>query len=206
MNVTLYNSTGEKLEEKAVASGLSDVKISSVLLHEVVIAYLANQRKGNACAKTKAEVSGGGAKPWNQKHTGRARAGSNRSPLFRKGGVVFGPKPRSYRQYLPKKKLQAALGMAVKSKIEGNELILLKDLKIEDCKTKKLQQILHKLNVKKENVLLVVKEAEKNLRLASRNIENLELIPVNFLNAYKVLWARKVIFVEDAFNQFTNKN
>src|SRR3989339_630839 len=206
MTIPVYNVNGEKIEEKALMAGIAEQKISKTLLHEVVIAYLANRRKGLACAKTKAEVSGGGAKPWNQKGTGRARAGSTRSPLFRGGGVVFGPRPRSYRQYLPKKKYIAALSMAVKSKIEEEGLFLVRGLKLEDHKTKKIQQVLDKFKVNGEKALLVISAGERNIKLAARNINNLELVHVEFLNAYNVLWAKKVIFMEGAFEKLNKLN
>lgn len=202
MIVPIYNLNGEKIEEKTLPAGFSEIKISKGLIHEVVIAYLANQRKGNACAKTKAEVSGGGAKPWNQKGTGRARQGSTRSPLFRGGGVVFGPKPRSYRQDLPKNKLISALKMSVKSKIEANELFLIRDFKIEDRKTKRIQQILDRFKIEDRNTLLVIKDDDKNIKSASKNISCLETIQVDYLNAYMILWAKKIIFTEAAFNAF----
>ncbi|OGS20462.1 MAG: 50S ribosomal protein L4 [Elusimicrobia bacterium RIFOXYA2_FULL_39_19] len=204
MNIPVYNINGEKIEEKALSGKLTEVKISRALLHEVVIAYLANQRQGTACAKTRGEVSGGGAKPWKQKHTGRARAGSNRSPLFRKGGVVFGPRPRSYRQDLPKKKLRIALDMAIRSKIEDNSLFLVRDLKINDNKTKRVQQIINKLKLAETNVLFVIKEVDNNFKLAIRNIPKAELLMNNSLNAYSVLRAKTIIFSENAFEKYSN--
>lgn len=200
MNIPVYNIEGNKLEEIAPPAEFSNIKISVPLLHEVVTAYLANQRKGTACTKTRGEISGGGIKPWRQKGTGRARAGSIRSPLSRKGGVVFGPKPRSYRQDLPKKKLRKALIMALSSKIINNEIIITNDFLLPEHKTKKVKQIFDKLNIDGK-ILLVVKSIDRNLKLATRNLGYVNLISVNSLNTYDVLNADRVIFTQDAFNE-----
>ena len=225
MNVTVYDIDGKKLEELTLPAVFSDVKVSVPLLHEVVTAYLANQRVGTACAKTRAEVAGGGAKPWRQKGTGRARAGSIRSPLWRKGGVVFGPRPKSYRQNLPKRKTRKALLMALYSKIVNNEIIVNKDFSLPEPKTKKIKQILDNLTneiVLRTNkngnspqhpdsihrdgkILLVVKSIEKNLKLAARNLKYVSLTPVNSLNAYDVLNAKIIIFTQEAFNELNLK-
>lgn len=199
MNIPVYDIKGKKLEELTIPEKLSGIKVSVPLLHEVVTAYLANQREGTACTKTKAEVSGGGAKPWRQKGTGRARVGSIRSPLWRKGGVVFGPKPRSYRQDLPKKKIRQALLMAIYSRIADNEIIITKDFAVPDFKTKKVKQILDKLKVNGKT-LLVVKGINKNLKLAVRNLGYVNLRPVDSLHTYDVLNANKIIFTQEAFN------
>ena len=144
-----YSIIGEPVGEFEIPDKILNQEVSVPLLHEVVIAYLANQRKGTACVKTRSEVSGGGRKPWSQKHTGRARAGSTRSPLWRKGGVVFGPKPRSYRINLPRQKLRKSLLMAIHTKLANNQLIVLKDDGLrfgteERLKTKKVKLILDK--------------------------------------------------------------
>lgn len=200
MNIPVYELDGKKVSEITFNERLEKTHVSIPLLHEVVTAYLANQRSGNASTKTRAEVRGGGAKPWRQKHTGRARAGSNRSPLWRKGGIVFGPKPRSYRQNLPKKKLHIALEMALKSKVLDNDLLVLKQLKIENCKTKTFQQIINKLNLNSKYILVVVKGVDINLKLATRNMNNVKLLSFSELNAYEVLHANKIIITEEAYN------
>ncbi|MEW6040781.1 MAG: 50S ribosomal protein L4 [Elusimicrobiota bacterium] len=198
--IPVFNINGEKVGETALPENIEKNEYSPSLLHEVVTAYLANQRKGTHCTKTRAEVSGSGAKPWRQKHTGRARSGSIRSPLWRKGGVVFGPKPRSYRQNLPKKKLRRALENAIKYKASTGNLMVLNEIKLEVPKTKKVIEILKKLNINGENTLMVVKTLDRNVKLASKNIENLHVLQCNSLNTYDVLRSKKVVFSQEAFD------
>lgn len=205
MELQIYNTDGEKLGQTAVLDKISSAEISIPLLHEVVSAYLANQRSGTASTKTRAEVRGGGAKPWNQKHTGRARQGSIRSPLWRKGGITFGPKPKSWRQEVPKKKIRKAFCMALKSKTDSNDCIILKELKLENCKTSKIQNVLNKLKLEDKKVLLIVKNIDKNLNLSTRNIPNLRVFVISSVNTYEILNSDKIIFTEEAFNELNSR-
>ncbi|MDI6641741.1 MAG: 50S ribosomal protein L4 [Elusimicrobiota bacterium] len=202
MNIPIYQTDGNKIAEISLPEELNKIEVSGPLLHEVVTAYLANKRQGTASTKTRGEVSGGGAKPWRQKHTGRARVGSIRSPLWRKGGVVFGPKPRSYRINLPKKKRRAATKMALKAKISENKLLILKELKLDTPKTKTIVEILNKLSLDTRPILIVVEKIYKNLKLSTRNLRYVKLVPVTSLNSYDILHSDKVIFTENAMNQF----
>ncbi|MBN1824183.1 MAG: 50S ribosomal protein L4 [Endomicrobiales bacterium] len=199
METTVLNTKGKEAGKVALPP-VFETKISSALLHEVVTGYLANQRSGTHSTKTRAEVSGSGRKPWRQKGTGNARVGSIRSPLWRKGGITFGPKPRSYYQNIPQQKKRNALHMALASKASEGGLVVIEDFKIEGPKTKMVADILDNLNLGEETVLLVVNKIEENLKKASRNIENLFVSETNNLNAYEVLWAKKVMFAKSALD------
>jgi large subunit ribosomal protein L4 len=204
-DISVYDIDGNKKGKMVIPEKITQLEVSVPFLHEVVKSYLANQRKGTASTKMRSEVRGGGAKPWRQKGTGRARVGTIRSPLWRKGGVTFGPKPRSYRQDLPKKKYKLGLNMAIKSKCTDDELIILKDFTIDEPKTKKVKEILKKLNVDGKRVLLVMKEFDNNIKLASRNLGNLEIKDVASINTYDMLSVNKVIFSESAMSFLFDK-
>jgi len=199
MIIPVYNLKAEKVSEMDFVK-YDNVKVSVPLLHEVVVSYLANQRSGTASTKTRGEISGGGIKPWKQKGTGRARAGSTRSGLWRHGGVIFGPKPKSYRVNLPHKKLHNAISMSIKSKLAENKVSIMKDLAVPEPKTKIMVQLLKKLNVDSGRVLIVVDKIDTNLKLASRNINNLKLLTVNSLNAYDIINADNLILNETVMN------
>lgn len=190
---------GKKIEALPLPEHVASLKVSVPLLHEVVSSYMANQRSGLASAKTRAEVSGGGAKPWKQKHTGRARHGSIRSPLWRKGGVVFGPKPRSYRKDIPRKKIRSAIRMTVKEKVSTGDAFVIKELKMEGHRTKELFSLLNKLGINGRKTLLVFSEpVGENIKLAARNLNFVKITPANSLNAYDVLNADKLIFIGES--------
>ena len=197
MNTSIYNISGKE-KGKIELPAYFETKVSPSLLHQVVVGYQANQRSGTHSTKTRGEVSGGGAKPWKQKGTGNARAGSNRSPLWRKGGIIFGPRPKDYSQKISKQKRNLALKMALSTKLQGNGIIVLDSLKIEEAKTKKVAEILKNLKINGSKVLLVLEKAEEKLRLASRNIQGLVIKEAKSINAYEVMWADKMLFTEGA--------
>ncbi len=195
-------TTGNKVEELELSDKWEryfNYKNPQFVLHEYVVAYLANQRQGTHSTKTRGEVRGGGRKPWPQKHTGRARQGSIRSPLWRKGGVVFGPKPRDYEIRLPKKKKRLAKYLSIADKIKNNNLIIVKELKLESHKTKNFVMMLKNLNLDSQKILVVDKSLEKNVKLATRNLKNIELCRVNDLNAYIILKNNKLLITKEAF-------
>lgn len=200
IKISVFDMQGKAVGEIPLPEKIENTEYSMPLMHEVVTGYLANKRSGNACTKTRGEVRGGGRKPWKQKHTGRARAGSIRSPLWRGGGVVFGPKPRSYRQDIPKRKLRKALNTALKFKASKGSIMVLKELKINEPKTRLINEMLKKLNIDGKKTLLVVKNMDSNVKIASRNIEYLSVVPRESLNSYDVLKSSIVIFSEEAFN------
>lgn len=207
ITLPLFDIKGTEVSKILLPERIVEVEIFPGLLHEVITAYLANRRVGTASTKTRSEVSGGGRKPWRQKGTGRARHGSIRSPLWRKGGVVFGPKPRSYRQNLPKKKFRKAVLMAMKIKAQENNIFLLKEIDLSSPKTSKLYHILKdmKIDCDNEKTLFVYKDASKNLKLSARNIPNLCMLPAESVNAYDILRSKKVIFTEAGYNNLIER-
>lgn len=167
---------------------------SESVVHTAVVAYMANQRQGTHSTKTRAEVSGGGRKPWRQKHTGRARHGSIRSPLWRKGGVVFGPKPRDYYIQLPKQMKDTALFKALTMKYRDSEILLLDKLSFERIKTKDMVKILKNLKLQDSSVLVILPEKDEKIFLSSRNIPYVSVLRAEDLNAYHVVSFDKVVF------------
>src|SRR5206468_3523806 len=162
-------------------------------VHDVVVAYQAAQRMGTACTKTMGEVAGTGKKPWRQKGTGRARAGSFASPLWRGGGVVFGPKPRDFSKKVSRSTRQLALRKALSERLQAGDVILVDDLKLENPKTKDFLGVLTALELK-GSALIVAQAADKNLMLASRNVPNVALATSDSLNTYDVLRPDKLVF------------
>jgi large subunit ribosomal protein L4 len=180
-------------------SGVFTSEVRAHLLHSAVVNQLANRRAGTASTKNKALVSGGGKKPWKQKGTGRARAGSSRSPLWRHGGTVFGPMPRDYSYALPKKAKRAALVDAIASKVAENKLILIDSLTLKEPKTKLMSALLENLGVQ-ENALVLIKDENKNLTLAARNIPTVKVLRMENINVYDVLKYRYLLTTQDALN------
>ena len=169
-------------------------------VHDVVVAYRAAQRSGTHSTKTMGEVAGTNKKPWRQKGTGRARAGSFRSPLWRGGGVTFGPKPRDYTKKVSKKTKQLALRKALTERIKAGDVIVVEDFKLDSPKTKGFLAALTKLEANGKT-LFVSAGADKNLLLAARNVESVELTTCNEVNTYQVLKYDKVVFTRGAFEK-----
>ena len=168
-------------------------------MHAAVVNQLANRRAGTASTKNKALVSGGGAKPWKQKGTGRARSGSNRSPLWRHGGTCFGPMPRNYSYALPKKAKRAALIDALASKLAENRLVLIEKLELAEPKTALVSTMLETLGVQ-ENALILITSENKNLTLAARNIPSVKVLRMDNINVYDLLKYRYLITTQDALD------
>jgi large subunit ribosomal protein L4 len=183
--VDVYNVNKEKVGEVDLKEDIFGVEVKSYLLHEVVVWQRACRRKGTASTKTRGEVSGGGHKPWRQKGTGRARVGSNRSPIWRGGGTVFGPKPRSYAYSLPKKVRRAALKMALSSKLANGQLVVLEDYPYSAPKTKEFVQVMKKFDL--EKVLFITSEGHEALELSARNVPYVQVLPTAGLNVYDIL-------------------
>jgi large subunit ribosomal protein L4 len=178
---------------------LFGVEVKPHLLHTAVVNQLANKRAGTASTKNKALVSGGGKKPWKQKGTGRARAGSSRSPLWRHGGTVFGPMPRDYSYSIPKKERRAALISALSAKVGENKLIVLDKLALAEPKTKQMADMLQALGVG-ESALVLLAAENKNIALAARNIPNVKVLRMENINVYDLLKYRYLITTQDAIN------
>lgn len=195
--VALYNTQGEQVGDVELSDSVFGQEISPELMHIVVKNYLANQRQGTASTLTRAEVAGGGRKPWRQKGTGRARHGSIRSPIWRKGGIVFGPKPRSYKYTLPKKLRRKALLSALSSKVEDDEIIVLEKLDLEAPKTKEMTKALDALKADRKS-LIVLESKNENVEKSVRNIPGVKAVTVNILNVYDVLAHDNLIITEGA--------
>jgi large subunit ribosomal protein L4 len=174
-------------------------EVKGHLLHTVVVNQLANRRAGTAATKNKALVSGGGKKPFKQKGTGRARAGSNRSPLWRHGGTVFGPTPRDYSYSVPKKERRAALLAALSSKVSDSRLIVLDKLELAEAKTKQMADLLKTLGVNESAVVLIPSE-NKNITLAARNIPTVKVVRTQNINVYDLLKYRYLITTQDTLS------
>lgn len=196
--VPVYNTAGEQVSELELNEHVFGARVNPALLHQAVVMYEANRRVGTAATKTRAMVSGGGRKPWRQKGLGRARQGSIRSPLWRKGGIVFGPMPRDYRQKMPKKMRRAALRSALSAKVRDGEILVLDQLSLSAPKTREMATVLHNLKVYDAKPLIVLAEPNDNVRLAARNIPGARTIEARELNAYEVLKHQRVIMTRDA--------
>ncbi|MGI6706102.1 MAG: 50S ribosomal protein L4 [Clostridia bacterium] len=195
--VALYNIEGNQVGEIELRDDVFGVEVNESVLHQVVRAQLANKRQGTQSALTRAEVRGGGAKPWRQKGTGRARHGSIRSPQWTKGGVVFAPKPRDYRIEIPKKVKRLALKSALSSKVAQNNIIVLDSLELAQAKTKEMVKVLKNLNLN-EKVLLVLPEKDETVERASRNLPGVKTLLVNTLNVLDILNYDKFIITQEA--------
>ncbi|WP_306549056.1 50S ribosomal protein L4 [Desulfobulbus sp.] len=192
----ILNIRAEKVGEIDLNDLLFNVEINTGILHEVVCMQRANRRSGNACTKTRGEVSGGGAKPWRQKGTGRARAGSRTSPVWRGGGTVFGPKPRDYSYTMPKKVKRLALKMAMTArKLEGN-LVVVDKFELPEAKTKEFVNVMN--NFQFENCLIVTGELDDNINLSSRNAVAYKVLPVAGLNVYDILKYSKLMLLQSS--------
>jgi large subunit ribosomal protein L4 len=168
------------------------------ILHEAVVNYLANQRQGTHATKTKGLVSGGGKKPWKQKHTGRARSGSNRSPIWRGGGTIFGPQPRDYSYKLPKKVKRLALLTAIQEKLSAGEIVIIDNLSMDKPKTKEMLAILKNLGLDRKSVLIVLSEKNEKIVLSARNIPGVSVIRAVDLNTYDVLVNNMLLMTKEA--------
>jgi len=197
-SVVMVDQNNKKVKDVELPA-LFGSEIRPHLIHASVVNQLANRRAGTASTKNKAMVSGGGKKPWKQKGTGRARAGSNRSPLWRHGGTCFGPTPRDYSYSLPKKEKRAALVDAIASKVIDNRLVLVSSLDFAEPKTKLVTTMLDTLGVK-ENALVLIKSENKNLTLASRNIPSVKVLRMENINVYDLLKYRYLIMTQDALS------
>ena len=193
-NVALYDIKGQNIGDITLSETVFGQPVNTAVMHEVVVAHLANCRQGTQSAKTRSEVSGGGKKPWRQKGTGRARQGSTRSPQWRHGGVVFAPKPRDYTIRVNKKVKRLAMKSALSSKVEENELIVFDALNIEAPKTKEMVKVLKAVDVNK--ALIVLADKDEAVERASANIEGVKTTLVGTLSVYEILKYEKLILTK----------
>lgn len=195
-NISVFNIEGKEVGSIELNDAVFGVNVNEHLVHMAVVAQLANKRQGTQKAKTRSEVSGGGRKPWKQKGTGHARQGSTRSPQWKGGGVVFAPTPRDYTINLNKKEKRIALKSALTSRVLENKFIVVDDFAMSEIKTKKMQQTLNNLNVKK--ALVVCAENEKNTVLSVRNIYSVKAASPKTINVYDILKYNTVVASKDA--------
>ena len=193
----LYNMQGQKVGDVELSSALFGAEVNKAVLHESVVNYLANQRQGTQSTKTRTEVSGGGAKPFRQKGTGRARQGSTRAPQWIKGGVALGPKPRDYSYTINKKVKKLAMVSALSAKAADECVMVIDNLTMDEIKTKAIADMLKEMGVESK-ALIVTNEMEKNVYLSARNIEGVKASYVGMLNVYDVLNHDKFIVAKDA--------
>ena len=197
--VGLFNKEGKQVGDFQLNEGIFGVEVNQYAMHQVVVALLANKRQGTQSAKTRAEVRGGGIKPWRQKGTGRARQGSIRAPQWIKGGIVFAPKPRDYRVSVPKSMRRVALKSALTSKVQAGEMIVMEDLAFEAIKTKQVAEMLKTLGYNK--TLIVTSESNEVAYKSARKIAWDSEIPANNINVYDLLKFEKVIMTKDAVSK-----
>jgi large subunit ribosomal protein L4 len=195
--VAVYNKEGATVGEITLSDAVFGAEVNVGLMHEAVQMYLANQRQGTADTKTRAEVSGGGRKPWRQKGTGRARQGSIRAPHWRHGGVVFGPHPREFGWTMPKKARRAALRSALSAKFQAGDIIVVDQFDLEAPKTKEVATLLHNLKVEGK-AFIVTADTNINVYKSARNIPGVNCNAAVNLNVYEVLNTGKLVFTRDA--------
>ena len=195
--VSIYDMTGKETGKMELSDAIFGIEPNKAVMHSAVVNYLANQRQGTQSTLTRAEVSGGGKKPWRQKGTGHARQGSTRSPQWTHGGIAFGPKPRSYRYAIPKKMRRLALKSAFSDKVATGDMIVLDALTLEEIKTKTVAAMLKALGAEKK-VMIVLPEKDETVLKSARNIPGVNVTLVNTLNTYEVLNADKFIVLKDA--------
>ncbi len=195
--VALYNMRGEQIGDIDLNDGVFGIEPNEDVVYEFVKMQLANKRVGTACTKTRAEVSGGGKKPWRQKGTGRARVGSTRNPIWRHGGTVFGPKPRSYEYTLPRKVRRLAMKSVLSDKVLEERLIVVDQFDLEAPKTKVMAEALKALNVTGK-ALLVTGGTNENVYKSARNIEGVRPVKADYMSVYDILNCRTLVLTQDA--------
>ncbi|GBE02068.1 50S ribosomal protein L4 [bacterium BMS3Bbin06] len=192
------NSVVEKIE---MPEGIFGLEIKTSLLHAAVVNYLANQRQGTHATKTRGKVRGGSKKPWRQKHTGRARHGTNRSPLWKGGGVIFGPHPRDYSYRMPKKQKRKALKTALSVKFAEGNLVVVDALSFEKPRTKDMIAVLRNFGINDKKVLVVMPDKDENVYLSARNIPRVSVMRAADINTYELLVHEHVLVTKDALEK-----
>lgn len=193
----LYNPAGTKVGDLELREDIFGVPVAQFVLHQAVVRHLAGMRRGTAATKKRGEVRGGGRKPWRQKGTGRARVGSIRSPLWRGGGIIFGPKPRDYSQALPRKMRRLAVRSALSARAQAGDLMVIEDLQLEAPKTREVVKLLKALEIG-ERALFVIDGPDPLLERSTRNLPGVRLSRADQLNPYEILAADKVVLTKNA--------
>lgn len=198
MELPVLNSSGAAVDTIVVNDSVFDVPMNATLVHQAMVIYQLNQRQGTHSTRTRAEVSGGGRKPWIQKHTGRARQGSIRAPQWRHGGITFGPKPRDYRKTLPRALRRNALKCVLSEKARNGRLICIDSLDSLDGRTRSMSELLGRLNLRDDSVLVVTRDANPDVARAGSNLKKVWTLPSDLLNANEALKRRTVLITLDA--------
>ena len=201
--VDLVNTKNEKVGEIELSAKVFDLDVKEHLLHDVVRQQRAAKRAGNACTKTRVEVRGGGAKPWRQKGTGRARAGTNNSPIWRGGGVTFGPKPRDYSFKLNRKVRKQAIAMAISARLQEGNLVVVDEFVMDAIKTKDFVNIMKDFDF--ENCLLITEGKNENLNKSARNVNGFKVMSTEGLNVYDILLHKKLMLVKPAIESIEKR-
>ena len=194
--VDVYDVEGKKVKTLELKEEVFGIAPNEAVVHSVLVNYLANQRQGTQSTKTRAEVSGGGRKPWRQKGTGRARQGSIRAPHWVGGGIALGPKPRSYNYTVNKKEKRLAIKSLLSSKVLENELTVVDHLELKEIKTKEMAKILNNLKLEGKTVILLP-EGNENIQKSARNIEGVKTLRVDTINVYDLLKHKNLVVTED---------
>lgn len=199
-NYSVFDKTGKKVSDIALSDAIFAITPNASAMHLCVVAYLANQRQGTQSTLTRAEVRGGGKKPWRQKGSGRARQGSIRSPQWTHGGIALGPKPREYGKTINKKVRRLAMKSALSSKVAAEELIVLDSLEMNEIKTKEVVSVLKALETGKK-VLIVLPEKNETVYRSARNIKGVKTTLVSTLNVYDILNCDSLVVLKDAVSK-----
>ena len=201
--VDIVNLNREKVSEVELSDAVWGVPVRVSVLHQVVCAQLASRRQGTASTKGRSEIRGSGRKPYRQKGTGRARAGTKKSPIWRGGGITFGPKPRSYEQKVPKKVRRLALCMALTDKYNSNKVVVLDEFLMQEIKTKRFVEAMQGLQI--ENALILVHQDDVNMRKSSRNVPHIKVLRTDGLNVYDILKYENLVVLSSALEKITER-
>ncbi len=196
-----YEKDGTRSGQVDLPASLFAGEINEAVIHEAVVTYLANQRQGTASTKERSDVAGGAKKPYRQKGTGRARAGTIRSPIFRGGGVVFGPHPRSYRKKMTKKSKRQALTSSLSSRANAGDVLVIKALEMSGPKTREMAGVLKAIDVYRRKVLVVLEKSDEAIIKSARNIPGVRVTLANMVSTYDVMWADKILLTSGAITK-----
>ena len=199
-SIDVYNIEGKKVKSLDLNENIFGIEPNEAVVHSVLVNYLANQRQGTQSTKTRAEVRGGGRKPWRQKGTGRARQGSIRAPQWIKGGIALGPKPRSYKYSVNRKEKQLAIRSLLSSKVLENDLVVVDKIEFNEIKTKQMVNAMKNLKVE-EKAFVVLSASNENVQKSARNLENVKTGSVNTINVYDLLRYKKLVLTVDAIKK-----
>jgi large subunit ribosomal protein L4 len=202
MKVPVYNQEGKEIKKIDIKDEIFNVEFNKDLVHQVVVSQMSNKRQSNAHTKDRSEVSGGGKKPWRQKGTGRARHGSIRSPLWKGGGITFGPRnDKNYKKIIPKKMRKTALFMSLSTKVKDSEIFIIENLETKDHKTKTFKQIFQKFSFFEKNSLIALPDPDKKIILGTRNISKIKTIQARNLTALDVLSSKYLVLTERSLEE-----